>query len=638
MAKKTRKKREPKPESQYLLLRRRLPEDIGGKVAFVSWQMLLLLLCCGALSLCTLWLSYCNFSPMIFNGYFEVPLIAGLNFALPTALCLLLFAVIGRAWIAYLITAVVSLSIAIGNYYLVQIRGDPLHYEDLTCIREALAITDSQGYDIHLDVRVIMSLLSSAVLTVVLFFLSRWRLRFSWPRLIGLALACIFAMNVAKYCKNSESEKKTKYYKYIDTWSTTQIYSSRGVLYSFFRTAMYGNGMPEGYKEAQAAAEYARFTDAPIPEDRKVDLIVVMRESYSDLSDLGCTDGSIDFSCYDIYHALAAESMVGELITNGFGGGTKDTERGFLTGNFKLTEWRKPVNSYVWYLRTQGYAAEGAHPFNGWFYNRRNINRYLGFQNYIFREDGLGAMETKEDTPIEDDVLYDQLWQMYQNRDSSRPYFQFSVTFEGHGPYHVYHDDSGGRRYVRKGYGTTDGVAMNNYLACVAKRDEALKSFVDRLRSSDRPVVLLTYGDHKATLGKDVNNYTTAAYKTYGMDVSLGNPTGFQNHYSTEYLIWMNDAAKEVLGMDPAGMTGPTISPCYLMNVLFKTLGWGDGPAYLQLMGQSMDQMPVICTKGRVFLDGEMLVPDQYSDLPIYKQMQINSYYWRTHFFYREVQ
>ena len=58
----------------------------------------------------------------------------------------------------------------------------------------------------------------------------------------------------------------------------------------------------------------------------------------------------------------------------------------FLTGNYQLRNFRGNANSYAWYLREQGYAIEGSHPYYQWFYNRFNINGYLGFETYRFLE------------------------------------------------------------------------------------------------------------------------------------------------------------------------------------------------------------------------------------------------------------
>ena len=48
--------------------------------------------------------------------------------------------------------------------------------------------------------------------------------------------------------------------------------------------------------------------------------------------------------------------------------------------------YRADTSSYVWYLKSQGYHTSGDHPSNNWFYNRQNINAYMGFDEYRFAE------------------------------------------------------------------------------------------------------------------------------------------------------------------------------------------------------------------------------------------------------------
>ena len=619
------------------LLRKRLPDR--HRAGFVLYHYTLLLLFCAVLTLCTLLLSYSNYSSDVFRGYFECPIILLLNYAVVAALCLLLFSLIGRAWIAFLATAVICVGVALGNYYLIIIRSDPLQFEDLTCIREALAITEKQGYELELNGRVLISVAASLGLTAVLALLSRWQMRLRWERLIAVVVGVAAMAGACAMTGSSRLWDASKYYKYINTWSVTEIYVSRGVAYSFTRSALSSGGRPAGYSRSEAAADLARYTEADIPEERKLDVFVLMRESYADLSELPCDEGVLDFSAYDQYHALVGESVCfGNLVTNGFGGNTKNAERCFLTGDYSLKEWRKPANSYLWYLRQQGYYTEGAHPFNGWFYNRRNVNRYLGFQDYMFREDGFDELVGAERI-ADDDVLLDVIWEQYQRylAQNDGPYFNFSVTYEGHGPYHYTRNDYTGR-YVLKDADSPDGYAMNNYLCIAQRRDKALMKLVERFRASERPIVLLTYGDHKATLGKDINNYTTAAYTHYGMDMDLSTAEGFFNYYSTDYVIWMNDAARQLLGLSGAELqTSPTISPCYLMNVLFDTLGWGKGPAYLQAMAEELALIPVYSTKGRVGIDGELRTTIPAAYLDDYHRMQKLCYYWQTNFVYSEL-
>lgn len=629
-------KRKQKQSEPVLILQKRLPEK--GRVGFLLWQLLLLLIGCAALCYFTLRLSYSSLNPEIWLGYWEDLWIPLINLAVIFSFCLALFALIGRAWIAYLVNALIWLGVAIGNYYLIIIRSDPLEFQDITCLREALAITGTQGYELELSPRILIAVGGALGFTALLALLSRWKPRWNTGRVFGLTAAAVaLTLSLVAAC-SGEMLELTKHYDHVNTWSVTEIYVSRGVVYSFTRSAFTASGKPSDYSKATAEQTLAQYTQTDIPADRKVDVFVIMRESYADLSKLDCDEAALDFSCYDDYHALVDESvLLGSLVTNGFGGNTKDAERCFLTGCYTPRDWRKPANSYLWYLRQQGYRTEGAHPFNGWFYNRLNVDRYLGFDSYKFREDGFDQL-VGADNIANDDVLYDVIWSQYQEhlKNSGSPYFSFSVTYEGHGPYN-YSSNRYAGRYVRKDGNTADGYAMNNYLGCCARRDEELAVLIRHFRDCERPIVLLTYGDHKATLGKDINNYTTAAYSHFGMDLDLSTEAGFFNYYSTDYVIWMNDAARAQLGFTGAELqAGPTVSPCYLMNVLFDALGWGKGPAYLQAMADMMAEFPVYSTKGRVSVDGSLSTQVPGEHVKNYHLMQTLCYYWQTEFLYKE--
>ena len=132
-------KRKQKQSEPVLILQKRLPEK--GRVGFLLWQLLLLLIGCAALCYFTLRLSYSSLNPEIWLGYWEDLWIPLINLAVIFSFCLALFALIGRAWIAYLVNALIWLGVAIGNYYRIIIRSDPLEFQDITCLREALAIT-----------------------------------------------------------------------------------------------------------------------------------------------------------------------------------------------------------------------------------------------------------------------------------------------------------------------------------------------------------------------------------------------------------------------------------------------------------------------------------------------------------------
>ena len=78
----------------------------------------------------------------------------------------------------------------------------------------------------------------------------------------------------------------------------------------------------QGHRD-QAPAQNHRCRHRPQPapymphlEDRKINIIGLMREAYADFS-LYDVEG-LDVSGYDVYHALEAESYTGDLVTNIF--------------------------------------------------------------------------------------------------------------------------------------------------------------------------------------------------------------------------------------------------------------------------------------------------------------------------------
>ena len=138
---------------------------------------------------------------------------------------------------------------------------------------------------------------------------------------------------------------------------------------------------------------------------------------------------------------------------------------------------------------------------------------------------------------------------------------------------------------------------MNNYLNVIMDSDKQLKALIDKLKEDVSPVVLVMFSDHLPWMG-DGNVY----YEEMGIDFSEDSEAINRMQYTTEYLIWANDAAKQVVNNDFVG-EGPTISPCFLMNLLFEKCSWKGG-AYMQAMSEIMQIMPVVSTNWNFIIDG----------------------------------
>ena len=561
------------------------------------------------------------------KGYFARPLILLLNLLPPVLLTALFLALTGRSLPTFLLTAAVVLGFSVGNYYKLMFRDDPLLFVDLLLLKEAGNMAGK--YNLFLDWKLILALLCVAGGSVILFFFARDKIG-KRPRVLFCVLALAAGAGlVPAYASDTVYNVHTAYYEYLESrWSSTQQYLAHGFVYPFLHSITDAvETPPEGYRKEEAAAMLAGYEDADIPEEKKVDVISIMLEAYNDFSRLGVP--GLNEEVYAYWHELESQSLSGDLVTNIFAGGTVDTERCYITGLSELGPFRSPTNSYAWYFREQGYRVEGDHPCFQWFYNRRNINENLGFEEYRFVENHYEAVTG--DRPGTDGEFFSYLIPHYQDfiAENDQPYFNFSVTYQGHGPYDTQQLWWGDGWVERGNLSETEYNILNNYFGSIHNTNENLKTLVDSLRESDRPAVLVLFGDHNPWLG-DGNS----VYHSLGIDLNFDTEAGFRNYYSTRYLIWANDAAKEALGRDFSG-EGPAIGPYFLMNQLFEACGW-TGPAYLQATNGVATQVPVVHATGRYLERGtvtDSLTPEGEALVRDYRILQ---YYWRNHFAYQK--
>ncbi len=569
------------------------------------------------------------------ESYFRRPLLILLNMLPCLVLVLALWLLTNRPAVAYIVMASLVFGLTMGNWYKLQFRNDPLMFGDLLLLKEAGNMLGR--YSLFLTPFLAASLIVLVGWALVVGFCGKGRFRpvrdrLGWLRFAlagGLILLCVPLSFL--YTDSTIYNKKTENYDCINRWAATQVYTSKGFLYPFLHSVSSAfPSPPEGYSKAEAQEILGTFSDQDIPEGKKVDVIAVMLEAFNDFSKYD----QIRFARDDVYqawHELEAQSVSGNLVTSIFAGGTVQTERNFLTGCSNLSSFRGTANSYAWYFLDQGYTTTGSHPSYGWFYNRMNINENLGFQSYLFGEDHYGELAEEGTTIARDRVLFPELERLYDEhkKTSDAPYFSFSVTYQGHGPYST-EESTWGSGFVEPGVYTpaTENI-LNNYFGSVQSTGEEVSAFASALQDREDPVILVVFGDHNPWLGDD-----NSVYKELGIDLDLSGKQGFLNYYSTRYLIWANDAAKKVLGNGFTGQ-GPDISPNFLMNQVFSLCGW-EGPAFLQYTDSVMEELPVVQTGDMcVTADGEFQRELQGEQKELREQLRRVEYYMRREFLYQ---
>ena len=610
-----------------LFLLKTRPEDglsAPHRAAFWLWNVLLMEGAALVLGMLSLVLAPAQFGWQMFFDYLDHPGLIALNLVPPVVLMALFYGIAGRAWLAYVLTALPVLGLSIGNYYKLAFRDDPVIAADLLLLGEAGNMAGK--YQLFWFNKLTAVLICAALSVILLALLARGKPlgRF---RAVTAGAALICAIALAPVYASDDIYQANENKEHINQWASSQQYMSRGLLYPFLHSIKDAfPEPPEGYDQKEAAAWLAQYTDADIPEDKKVNIVGVMLEAFADFSSFD----QIEFT-QDVYagiHALEAEGYSGNLLTNIFAGGTVNTERAFLTGvGSGDHDYRSNTSSYAWYLKSQGYQTSGDHPSSAWFYNRENINEFLGFDSYRFTDNFYREI-AHDETAWDRDFFPELTKSVLEQIEDDAPLFSFSVSYQGHGPYGDYECWWG---EVEDYFSNTDlepasRYILSNYLGSILDTQKHLTAMADAFRRSDEPIVLVVFGDHKPWLGNG-----NSVYEDLGIDLSQETDESFYNYWSTRYLIWANDAAKEALGTDLVGK-GPDISPCFLMNVLFDQLGW-TGDAYMQAVNQCREALPVIHNYGTCLTaDGQLVRAPSGEQAELVRKFECLGYYRVHHF------
>ena len=181
------------------------------------------------------------------------------------------------------------------------------------------------------------------------------------------------------------------------------------------------------------------------------------------------------------------------------------------------------TESYVRYFKRQGYYTEAMYPCFGWFYDCRNINEGLGFDNFDYYENAYSKI-TEDMVQSEmysgflsDYDFFQYIIKGYENaKERKQNYFNFSVTYQNHGSYSA--NPLGETEYVnwKDGYNAEDFNILNNYLNGISRTDEAIGSLYQYILQENEPIILIIFGDHKPWLGD--NN---SVYDMLGIDFDM---------------------------------------------------------------------------------------------------------------------
>ena len=509
-----------------------------------------------------------------------------------------------RLWIGTIVAYIPLVLLNIANYYKVLFRDEPLKLSDIKLINEMGNIT--QNYEFKIPIGIIFGVLAS-VAAIILFakFIKFQKIKWQIKSVgVVISLGCMVLSYQFIYTNKTLYEAiPTFAVEYHDTSMTNH----HGMLYSLLissQSAKYE--MPKEYTDelAEKILSENKGEPAEVKNNKKINVIAIMGEAFFDVNNGNGVQFENGENPYKNFERIKKEGYYGNLIVSGFGGSTESTEFEFLTGaNLYLLSENLPTayktyiteNAYslVNFFKDNGYDTVALHPGYGWFYNRQSAYPRIGFDSFISREN------MDEDAPriygyIEDEYTTEQIIKSYENHfniNPQKPYFNFTITIQNHGPYP---DFDYGRDIIYKrpeNISDENYYIINNYLNGVRDTDELLGSICDFASQRQEPVAVVFFGDHLPKLDNE-----NVCYEALGYNIKPETQDGIKNKYTVEYVIWSNEAAKEVIkeniGKIKKGK-GPEISSNYLGVELLDYMGMQKSE-FFNFVSQAEKQVNVI--------------------------------------------
>lgn len=566
-----------------------------------------------------------EYAVQLLISYLRMPSIILLNVLPVLLLMVLIWLISGRLWVSSALGGLlvgVPCSVA---YTKMALRSEPLVAKDLSVVSEAA--TASETYADLISLPIVLFIVLYIVLVVISVVFFRKKLVWNRQRVVGLVatLVIILVAYFALYSSETVYESTENIEQnewFMSAWSSADEYACRGLMYPFLYSFQnLREPEPEGYDKDEIETYLAQFDEAVIEEDQQINIMAIMLEAF------------VDFSVYDLefvddpyvnLHQLEEEGMWGTLVTDTFAGGTITTERAFLTGQGVVGDYVNDAQSYVQYFSEQGYKTEGGHPFYGWFYDRELINEYLGFDQYWFYETRYSSPQQESYVGVmKDQEFYEDLLLLYDEATADgSPYFSFSTTYQNHAPFSDTGINDGIYLAQSDGMSESGYYIINNYLDGLAESDAALGYLAAELEAREEPVVLVLFGDHKPWLGNGAY-----VYDELGLEIDISDEETALNYYATQYLIWANSAARELIGDDFIG-EGDLIATNFLMNQVFEVCQF-DPPPYMAAINEVMETFSVIKSTGLYWENG--VFTTQLSD----ESMEIVDWYYKLEYYRR---
>ena len=476
-------------------------------------------------------------------------------------------ALTGRLWISGALVGLAGLLLALVDYFKLAINGSPLELADFGLAAQLGTVAGLAG-DLTPPADFWMALIALAACTALLALTRRLTALRGRVRFLTFSFFVLLAVMLATPSGAREIGGRLGMDFTVRLGAATN-HDHHGLTLGLWRECfLQGKTPAEGYGEEYMQGVLARI-DALLEEDGGTEapetspnVIFILSESFFDptrLPGIGYERDPVEN-----LHALAAEGVSGTFHTHHLGYGTGNIEISMLTGirSTDLVPGTDLCSLYEevyecfdsvaeQYTKAGGYRGEMLHSYNSELYNRTVNYPLLGFEDLFFIED-LEAMDVDWEKSLPDgyymqDSRFCQalLKQLKAVNDGGQRAMFYGITMENHQPYEP--EKFGGQCQTglsADGLTQEEQAVFRSMLEGIIRADQALGELTDALRESPEPTVVVFFGDHRPNLFMpDGDTVYTKLGLCPGNWTYNWTPEQFNDLYSTDYLIWANDAA-----------------------------------------------------------------------------------------------
>ncbi len=499
------------------------------------------------------------------------------------AVYLLALLITNQAGISCMIAHLLLLVIGFINYFVYLFRQNEFTFSDLRSIGTGLSVAGN--YRFRLEDRGVYVILATVLfLTLV----QKCHVTFQEKihmRIISVMLLAIVCMWVGLETQGVNTETWEQKGSYRNGYLLNFVLSVRD---SYIRE-------PEGYSKEEVARLEKEYrgsgeSDALASNEKEPTIIVIMNESFADLSVLGELKTNQPLTPFLDF--MTENTVKGYALSSVFGAKTPNSEWEYMTGNtmaflpsgsvvYQQYIGKHP-SSIVSFLKNKGYTCVAMHPYYETGWSRNQVYPDMGYDEMHFIQDFDQTKILRK--YITDEELYDKIIERYENRGVNEKLYLLGITMQNHGGYAETYANFEEDVY-KLGRSYTDA---NQYLSLVHQSDLALEKLITYFSSVEEPVEIVFFGDHQPSLNS--NFYPILN----GKGLSGLSLEELEALYTVPFFIWTNypSEAENV----------PITSINYLSTMTLERAGL-ELPAYNRFLDDMQTVIPAINSRGYYSLE-----------------------------------